>query len=78
MTASRVSFTIDSGVLRAFNAMVPPGQRSRMIEKLMRRSLVERQTLEALADEFENHPDFAAARADSVAFDVTIADGPYG
>jgi hypothetical protein len=31
--------------------------------------------LEALADEFETHPDFAQARDDAAAFDVTSADG---
>jgi hypothetical protein len=28
-----------------------------------------------LAEEFETHPDFAEARADGAAFDVTIGDG---
>ena len=76
MTASRASFTIDPAVLRQFNEMVPSGERSRVIEQFIQRALVERRgKLEALAEEFETHPDFAAARADSAALDATIADG---
>ena len=47
-----------------------------MIERLMEGALIERRKqLEALAEEFETHPDFAKARADGEAFDVTVADG---
>jgi len=33
------------------------------------------EVVDALAEEFETHPDFAEARADGAAFDVTIGDG---
>jgi hypothetical protein len=76
MAALRASFSIAPEVLRKFNELVPAGERSRVIESLMERALAERgKTLEALALEFETHPDFAQARADDEAFDVTVADG---
>jgi hypothetical protein len=76
MPTLRASYTIDPEVLLKFNELVPPGERSKVVQALMRRVLVERTgQLEALADEFETHPDFAQARDDAAAFDVTSADG---
>jgi hypothetical protein len=76
MPALRASFSIAPNVLRKFNELVPAGERSRVIESLMERVLVERgKKLQALAHEFETHPDFAQARSDGEAFDVTVADG---
>src|SRR5438105_8678860 len=60
MPTLRASYTIDPEVLLKFNELVPPGERSKIVQVLMRRALVERTgQLEALADEFETHPDFA-------------------
>ncbi len=76
MAALRASYTIESDVLLKFNEMVPPGERSHLIQQLMERALAEREKrLEAIAMEFETHPDFAQARADGLAFDAAIADG---
>jgi hypothetical protein len=76
MAALRASYTIESDVLLKFNEMVPPGERSQLIQRLMERALSERRKrLEDIAIEFETHPDFAQARADSAAFDATLADG---
>jgi metal-responsive CopG/Arc/MetJ family transcriptional regulator len=76
MPAARVSFTIRPDLLRKFNELVPSGKRSQLIEQLIERALIERRRgLEELAEEFATHPDFAEARADSAAFEVTAADG---
>ena len=72
MSAVRASYTIAPEVLRKFNELVPRGERSQVIEGLMKRALVERcRQFEALAEEFETHPDLAEPRADGAAF----ADG---
>src|SRR5271168_4033107 len=60
MSALRASYTIAPEVLRKFNKLVPAGERSQVIEGLMKRALVERRRqFEALAEEFETNPDFA-------------------
>jgi len=76
MAALRTSYTISPDVLSRFNAVVPASERSRTIQNLMERVLIEKeQTLEMIADEFSNHPDFEQARTDSLAWDTTISDG---
>lgn len=76
MPPLRASYSIAPDVLRKFNELVPAGERSRVIESFMERALAERgKKLEALAHEFETHPDFAQARSDGEAFDLTVADG---
>ena len=63
-------------ILRQFNELVPPGERSWLVERLIERALVGRRgKLEALAEEFATDPDFAAVRIDGAAFDVTVVDG---
>ena len=76
-TLARTSYTIEPDTLQRFNEMIPPGERSKIIEDLMRKALLERtQTLEKVAEEFMTHPDFAHARADSALWEsVTVADG---
>ena len=69
MTALRASYTIEPEVLLKFNEMVPAGERSQVIQSLMQSVLAKREKrLEAIAKEFESHPDFAKARADGEAF----------
>ena len=76
MAALRASYTIEPDLLHKFNELVPSGERSQVIQTLMARAVAERQkTLEALAHEFETHPDFAAARAAASAFETTVNDG---
>ena len=76
MAAIRASYSIRPDVLQEFNALVPSGERSQLLESMMKKALVERRGhFEAVAHEFATHPDFAAARADSEAFDAASADG---
>jgi hypothetical protein len=63
-------------VLERFNAAVPAGERSQVIQRLMQAALADlERPFEAIAEEFESHPDFAEARADAAAFDVAAGDG---
>jgi hypothetical protein len=76
MAALRASFTIAPEVLLKFNEMVPADERSQVIQSLMQRALAERQKrLEAIAEDFDTHPDFRIARGDAAAFETTVADG---
>jgi hypothetical protein len=77
MATGRASYTIESEVLTRFNEMVPSGERSRVIERLMKRALIERGSkLEAIAEEFATHPDFAEVRADCALWEeATVGDG---
>jgi hypothetical protein len=74
---ARTSYTIEPDVLMRFNEIIPQGERSKIIEHLMRKALLERtHSLEKVADEFLTHPDFAIARADSTLWEnATVADG---
>ena len=76
MTALRASYSIAPEVLQRFNALVPSSERSKTAQSLME-SILERreENLEAIADEFATHPDFAEARADGQLWDTTLLDG---
>ncbi len=79
MPALRASYTVEPQLLTKFNALVPSGERSQVIQRLMAQAVAERErALAAIAQEFETHPDFANARADAEAFHSTIADGLDG
>ena len=80
MTALRTSYTIKPEVLLKFNEMVPSGERSQFIERMIERAMVERErALEAIAEEFATHPDFAEVRADSALWEkATVSDGLDG
>jgi hypothetical protein len=72
----RASYTISAPTLRRFNAAVPAGERSRVMERLMQQALVERESaLEKLAETFMSDPAFSACRDDEAAWDVAVADG---
>jgi hypothetical protein len=76
MAAVRASYTIEPEVLERFNAAVPAGERSQVIQRLMETALADlERPFEDIADEFETHPDFAEARDDAAAFDVAAGDG---
>lgn len=76
MTALRASYSIAPDVLLRFNALVPSSERSRMVQSLMEAIVVKREkALEAVAQEFATHPDFAEARADALLWDATLLDG---
>ena len=72
MTALRASYSIAPDVLLRFNALVPSSERSRTAQSLMEGIVAKREkVLEAVAQEFATHPDFAQARADSLLWDAT-------
>ncbi len=76
MPALRASYTISPEVLMRFNEVVPASERSRTIQSLMESILDKREkALEAIAEEFAAHPDFAQARADTVLWEATVRDG---
>ncbi len=74
--ALRASYSIDANVLRRFNDTIPAGERSKIVQSLMEQALLVREcTLEQLAEEFEQHPDFVECRETVKAFDVCSNDG---
>jgi hypothetical protein len=76
MTALRASYSIAPDVLLRFNALVPSSERSRTVQSLMEAIVTKREkALEAVAQEFASHPDFAQARADGLLWDATLLDG---
>lgn len=76
MPAARASYSIDPVVLQRFNELVPASKRSQTVQALMESVLNrKRLELEALALEFETHPDFAQARADVQLWDAVSSDG---
>lgn len=78
-TTLRASYSISAPTLQRFNAVVPPGERSRVIEACMQEALAAReQALEAIAAAFMNDPANAEALADEKLWDATIADGLEG
>ena len=78
-TTLRASYSISAPILQRFNAAVPAGERSRVIEAYMQQALVTKeQELEAIAAAFMNDPANAEAIADEKLWDVTIGDGLEG
>lgn len=78
-TTLRASYSISAPLLQRFNAVVPPGERSRMIEACIEQALLAReQELEGIAAAFMNDPANAEAIADERLWDVTIGDGLDG
>ena len=77
MPVSRASYTIEPEVLSRFNAIVPSGERSKIIETYMKKALERREReAAAIAEEFMTSPDFVQARADSAYFaESALTDG---
>ena len=72
----RASYTFSAPVLQRFNAVVPHGERSRVMEELMKQALAVREAgLERLADAFMTDPAFAECRDDAMLWEATSADG---
>lgn len=72
----RASYSISAPTLKRFNAVVPPGERSRMMERLMTQALLERESeLEKLAQSFMRDEEFSGCRDDELLWDVTTGDG---
>lgn len=77
MPALRASYSIEPEALRKFNEMAPPGERSQVLRRFTEKAPAERDAqLEAIATEYETHPDFGEARSDGKAFEATSRDGP--
>ena len=75
-TTLRASYTFSAPVLQRFNALVPHGERSRVMEELMKQALAARETeLERVAEVFMNDPAFAECRDDEKLWDATVSDG---
>ena len=72
----RASYTFSASVLQRFNAVVPQGERSRVMEELMKQALAAREAeLERVAEAFMTDPAFAECRDDEKLWDATLADG---
>lgn len=75
----RASYTISSPTLTRFNAAVPPGERSRVVEQFMQLALIEKEAeLERIADQYLTDPAFTTCREDEVLWDSTLNDGLEG
>lgn len=75
-TTLRASYTFSAPLLQRFNAVVPHGERSRVMEDLMKRALAAREAeLERVAEAFMTDPAFAECRDDEKLWDATVADG---
>lgn len=75
-TTLRASYTISAPILQRFNAVVPNGERSRVVEELLKQALAARESeLENIAQAFLTDPAFAECRADERRWDVTAGDG---
>ena len=72
----RASYTFSAPVLQRFNAVVPHGERSRVMEELMKQALAAREAeLERVAEAFMTDPAFAECRDDEQLWEATLADG---
>lgn len=75
-TTLRASYTFSAPILQRFNAVVPHGERSRVMEELMKQALAAREAeLERVTEAFMTDPAFAECRDDEKLWDVTVADG---
>ena len=75
-TTLRASYTFSAPLLQRFNAVVPHGERSRVMEDLMTQALAAREAeLERVAETFMTDPAFAECRDDEKLWDATVADG---
>jgi hypothetical protein len=72
----RASYSIATPTLLRFNATIPAGERSKVVEQFMRIALTEREAaLEKIALQFMTDPANAEALASEANWDVTVGDG---
>jgi ABC-type transport system involved in Fe-S cluster assembly fused permease/ATPase subunit len=72
----RASYSISAPTLQRFNAAVPQGERSRVMERYMQLALQEKEReFAAIADAYMTDPAFAMCRSDELMWDITIGDG---
>lgn len=75
----RARYTISAPTLTRFNAVIPSGERSRVVEQCMHLALQERETrLEQIAKAFMADSASAACLVDDAAWDSAAADGLAG
>jgi hypothetical protein len=75
----RASYSFSAPTLLRFNAVVPQGERSRVLERYMQAAVMAREKeLEAVAAAFMADPANAQAIADEKLWDSTIGDGLEG
>jgi hypothetical protein len=75
----RASYSFSAPTLLRFNAVVPPGERSRVLESYMQTAVLSREReLEAIAAAFMADPANGEAIADEKLWDVTVGDGLKG
>lgn len=75
-TTLRASYTIAAPILQRFNAVVPHGERSQVMEQLMKQALAIREAeMENIAETFLTDPAYAECRDDEKRWDVTAGDG---
>jgi len=72
----RASYSFSAPILKRFNAVVPTGERSKVIERLMEQVLIERENeLGRIAEIYMTDPAFSECRADEKLWEVTASDG---
>jgi hypothetical protein len=75
-TTLRASYTIAAPILQRFNAVVPHGERSRVMEGLMKQALATREAeLESIAEAYMTDPAIAECRDVEKRWDITAGDG---
>lgn len=75
-TMLRASFTFSAPTLQRFNAVVPKGERSRLLERYMQQAFMEREgDLENVAAAFMADAANAQCLSDEGLWDVTVGDG---
>jgi hypothetical protein len=77
MPLARATFSIDRRTLERFNRFFPPGERSRVVQRMLERALDEQETrLREAAGHVETDPAFATLHEDAALWsDATGADG---
>jgi hypothetical protein len=72
----RASYSFSAPVLKRFNAVVPNGERSKLMEQFMKNTVAQREReLENIAEIYMTDPAFAQCREDEKLWEVTVSDG---
>ena len=78
-TMLRTSYSITAPTLQGLNAVIPPGERSRVVERFMLQALAEREAeLTKIAAAFLTDPANADCVADEAAWGAAAGDGLAG
>ena len=78
-TMLRASYSITAPTLQGFNAVIPPGERSRVVERFMLQALAEREAeLTKIAAAFMADPANAESLDEEALWDTTAGDGLQG